>query len=58
MQQTYKKGQLYQISIIDLKPDPNQPQDGNRQLSERRADSKENVKESGLIRPQNFLMVV
>jgi len=46
------------MSIIDLKPDPNQPQDGNRQLSERRADFKENVKEAGLIRPQNYLIVV
>ena len=25
MAQTYKKGKLYDISIIDLKPDPNQP---------------------------------
>ncbi|MFZ4439476.1 MAG: ParB N-terminal domain-containing protein, partial [Syntrophales bacterium] len=25
MAQTYVKGTLYQISIIDFKPDPNQP---------------------------------
>jgi len=25
MAQTYVKGNLYQISIIDFKPDPNQP---------------------------------
>ena len=25
MAQTYKKGKLYELSISDLKPDPNQP---------------------------------
>jgi len=37
-----------------LPDDHHQPQDGNRQLSERPAPGRARVKESGLIRPQNF----
>lgn len=49
---TYEKGKLYQISIIDFKPDPNQPRKSldPQALAELTA----SVKSHGIIQPILF----
>ena len=52
MQQTYKKGQLYQLPIIDLTTDPNQPRKSMDSLAlEELAAS---IKTHGIIQPILF----
>jgi ParB family chromosome partitioning protein len=55
MQQTYEKGQLYQLSIIDLKTDPNQPRKSmDSQALEELAAS---IQTHGIIQPILFRVV-
>ena len=52
MQQTYEKGQLYQIAIIDLKPDPNQPR---KSIDPQALDELvESIRQHGILQPVLF----
>ena len=56
MAQTYKKGKLYELSIVDLKPDPNQPRKSMDPLAlEELAAS---IKTHGVIQPILFRVPV